>query len=136
MSSGSPASCAQNARCVDLHLQTQGMPLDFFVPFSSGVAVVGNPGHANYAAADAFLRRPGPLPPRPRLPALSINWGLLGQVGYVSRRQKIEEFLTRQGLLGLHAQATEILDRLLRTDAPQVVAFYWTGRNGPSSSRG
>lgn len=31
-------------------------PLDFFVMFSSIVAVMGNPGQANYSAANSFLQ--------------------------------------------------------------------------------
>lgn len=35
---------------------TSSNPLDFFVMFSSIVAVMGNPGQANYGAANAYLQ--------------------------------------------------------------------------------
>jgi polyketide synthase PksN len=34
---------------------TRDLPLDFFVLFSSGAAVLGNPGQADYATANAFM---------------------------------------------------------------------------------
>ena len=38
-----------------LHQYTKDLPLDFFVSFSSIASIVGNPGQANYVAANAFL---------------------------------------------------------------------------------
>lgn len=39
----------------NLHLATQQQPMDFFTCFSSISTIVGNPGQANYSAANAYL---------------------------------------------------------------------------------
>lgn len=40
---------------VNLDEASQGLPLDFFVLFSSGTGSFGNPGQADYAAANSFM---------------------------------------------------------------------------------
>jgi natural product biosynthesis luciferase-like monooxygenase protein len=59
----------------NLHTQLAGRRLDFFVGFSSLVSVMGSPGQASYAAANAFLdafaaRRRGE-----GLAATTMQWG-------------------------------------------------------------
>ena len=47
---------APKVRGVDnLDAVTRGMPLDYFVLFSSATTLMGNPGQANYVAANAYM---------------------------------------------------------------------------------
>lgn len=64
---------------------TRDLPLDFFVYFSSAAALLGAPGQANYAAANAFMDA---LAERRRATgrhALSIHWGNWADVGMAAR---------------------------------------------------
>jgi acyl transferase domain-containing protein/NAD(P)-dependent dehydrogenase (short-subunit alcohol dehydrogenase family)/threonine dehydrogenase-like Zn-dependent dehydrogenase/acyl carrier protein len=104
-----------------LHRCTQDQALDVFLMFSSISSMLGNAGQAAYAAANAFLdslaqeRRAGGLP------ALTINWGVIGDTGMVARAPELRQQLDRIGMRGLGTdQVTATLDRLLRLDPVQV----------------
>src|SRR6516164_7780050 len=59
----------------ELHRLTRGVPLDFFVCFSSMASLTGSPGQTNYASANAFLDSLAHHRRARGLPGLSINWG-------------------------------------------------------------
>jgi NAD(P)-dependent dehydrogenase (short-subunit alcohol dehydrogenase family)/acyl carrier protein len=74
----------------NLHIHTLGLPLDYFVLFSSAAALLGSPGQANYAAANAYLDSLAHYRRAQGLPALSINWGSWAEAGMAARLKESE----------------------------------------------
>ena len=85
----------------NLHVQTASRQLDLFIMFSSISSIFGHAGQGNYAAANAFLDALAWHRRSNGLPALSVNWGHLGEVGYIARHAELAERLERQGVLSL-----------------------------------
>jgi 1-acyl-sn-glycerol-3-phosphate acyltransferase len=107
----------------NLHRQTAGDALDFFVLFSSIAALLGNPLQANYAAANAVLDALAHHRRALGRPALAVDWGVLANVGYVSHHPDIADYLERQGYLSFtSAQALDALGALMRRDCTHVMA--------------
>jgi acyl transferase domain-containing protein/NADPH:quinone reductase-like Zn-dependent oxidoreductase/acyl carrier protein/phospholipid N-methyltransferase len=105
----------------NLHVLTRKLPLDFFVLYSSISALVGNPGQANYAAANQFLDALAAYRRADGLPALSVNWGRIAEVGVVAANPDLQDFLTQLGLHGLKpVTAMETLGYLLESEWLQV----------------
>lgn len=75
----------------NLHNVLQAVPLDFFVLFSSVVALGGNIGQANYAAANTFLDSFVGYRHSKGLPASVINLGFMQDIGFVSQNPKLLE---------------------------------------------
>ena len=80
-----------------LHESTRDFELDCFVMFSSVSSIFGNPAQGSYGAANAFLDSLAHHRRALGLPALTVNWGVLGGEGYVARNKRVAEFLARQG---------------------------------------
>ncbi len=107
-----------------LHKGTRDLPLDCFVMFSSISSIFGNPAQGNYGAANAFLDSLAHHRHALGLPALTMNWGVLGGEGYVARNERVAEFLARQGTTAISpGEVTAILESSLVAGNTQVAAI-------------
>ena len=95
----------------NLDRATQKLELDFFVLYSSATTFVGNPGQANYVAANAYLEALARRRRASGKPALAVAWGAIADAGYLARNQEVNALLARK--LGRHALgAAEAVDGL------------------------
>ena len=111
-----------------LHKQTQALPLDFFILFSSATSLLGAVGQSNHVSANVFLDALAHDRRAQGLPGLSINWGAWSEIGYAAQVQA-GDFLKTQGMgsiapsLGLAA-----LERVFHSTQAQVgvVPIDWS----------
>lgn len=105
-----------------LHEATRNQPVDFFVLYSGGASLLGSPGQANYAAANAFLDAFASWRRRQGLPATAIGWGAWADVGMAARLG--DAHATRQADEGIDrlppAAGVRALARLCRSPAAHV----------------
>ncbi len=107
-----------------LHEATREMKLDCFVMFSSVSSIFGNPAQGNYSAANAFIDALAHHRQALGLPALTVNWGVLGGEGYVARNERVAEFLARQGTMSITpGEATSLLESFLAAGSAQAIAI-------------
>ncbi len=106
----------------NLHTQTQHLPLDFFVCFSSIASLLGSPGQSNYAAANAFLDGLAHYRQALGLPGLSLNWGAWAEGGMAQALSSRERSRLAQRGVGTIAprQGLSALAALLPQPAAQV----------------
>ena len=113
----------------NLHRESLGLELDHFILFSSLSSVFGHAGQANYAAANAALDGLAHHRRGLGLPATVINWGHVGEVGYLAERGELSARLERQGVLSFTVrQATDCLAAALVSRETQlsVLRMDWT----------
>ncbi len=113
----------------NLHRQTLGMSLDFFVLYSSATTTIGNPGQANYVAANVFLESLASHRRSAGLPGMAVCWGPIDDVGYLARNEDTKDALTsRLGGYSLSARAAlRTLERLMlaERDGLAVANLDW-----------
>ena len=80
-----------------LHHHTETLNLEYFVLFSSISSILGKPGQSNYVAANNYLDQLAHYRQAKGLKALSINWGVLAEVG-MAARQGMDERLKQIGI--------------------------------------
>ena len=113
-----------------LHRATVDRDLDMFVLFSSRVGVMGNPGQANHASANAFLDQLAGHRRAMGLPGQAIAWGAWSEIGEAAeQRERIDQ--QRSALGGrwfTPQQGIRAFDQLVRQDATTsvVMSMDWS----------
>ena len=118
-------------RCADpkirgawnLHRQTLDCKLDFFVMYSSVSTLLGVPGQASYAAANAFMESLAHHRRALGLPATAIAWGAISDTGYLARHPQVRELLeSRTGVRPFPSrQAFHYLNGILNVNRAQWI---------------
>jgi len=112
----------------NLHEETRTLEIDHFVLFSSISTAVGNPGQANYAAANAMVEALARYRRKIGLPAAAVAWGFVSDVGMAAQRSELIQAGARRGFLAsTAAEYLDILERLLRLPSRDFVVgdFDW-----------
>ena len=108
-----------------LHRATADRDLELFILFSSRVGVMGNPGQANHAAANAFLDQLAAHRRAVGLPGQAIAWGAWSEIGEAAeQRDRIER--QRAALGGrwfTPQQGLRAFDSLVRQDVTNSVVM-------------
>jgi myxalamid-type polyketide synthase MxaE and MxaD len=107
----------------NLHLLTQNLDLDFFVLYSSAASLIGSPGQANYATANAYVDGLAHHRHAQGLPALSVNWGQWTATGRVAKAEH-DLRLDDRGFKGFDpADGLAVLGRLLGQPQAQAAVM-------------
>ncbi|HEY1768311.1 MAG TPA: SDR family NAD(P)-dependent oxidoreductase [Terracidiphilus sp.] len=108
-----------------LHQATLGLPLDFFMMFSSIASVLPQPGHGSYSAANSFMDAFAGYRRGLGMPASAINWAGwlgLGLARETGTSRTIEAYEAEGFGSFERDEALYLLGQALRADPVQALA--------------
>ncbi|AVA21102.1 MULTISPECIES: type I polyketide synthase [unclassified Rhizobium] len=108
----------------NLHRLTRNDSLDLFLLFSSATTMLGNPGQANYVAANGYLEGLARSRRATGLPALAVGFGAIADKGFLARNIEVNELLSKRiGKAALKARdALEQVERYMLADTGEIDA--------------
>ncbi|KAJ8030342.1 Fatty acid synthase [Holothuria leucospilota] len=113
--------------------QLCGPELDWFVMFSSVSSGRGNPGQSNYGFANSAMERICENRREDQLPALAIQWGVIGDVGVVADTEAGNDTVivgcTAQGI----RSCLSTLDLFLSIPKPVLSSFVKARSKGDTT---
>ncbi|HUI35250.1 MAG TPA: SDR family NAD(P)-dependent oxidoreductase [Stellaceae bacterium] len=114
----------------NLHRQTIGEKLDFFILYSSAITLFGNEGQANYAAGNMYLEALAAHRRGLGLPGLAVGWGAISDVGHMARHAALTERVKERLGVRLLSPA-RALDRMVDalaagTDCVALAEVSWS----------
>ncbi|KOF19764.1 beta-ketoacyl synthase [Ensifer adhaerens] len=103
---------------------TRGDALDNFILFSSATTLVGNPGQANYVAANGYLEGLARARRAEGLAGLAVGFGAIADKGYLVQNTDVNDLLAKRiGKTALKAQtALDMVESHLAGDPGTVDA--------------
>jgi surfactin synthase thioesterase subunit/acyl transferase domain-containing protein/acyl carrier protein len=105
----------------NLHLLTQNKPLDCFIMFSSASTLIGLSGQGSYVAANAFLDTLAQSRKRMGLAGMSINWGVIKDVGMVANEGDLEKYARAEGFEPVNMRdAMEVFNTIYDSEHTQI----------------
>ena len=108
---------------------TREAELEFFVLYSSATTLFGNPGQANYVAANHWLEAFAANRRTAGLPATCVRWGAIEDVGFLARNTRTRDALQeRLGGSALRSDdALKVLEQMLLAPGPSlgVLELEW-----------
>ncbi|MFO0590647.1 MAG: type I polyketide synthase [Polyangiaceae bacterium] len=113
----------------NLHVQTLDDPLEFFVMYSSVASLIGSPGQANYAAANAFVDALAHVRRAMGLPGTAIQWGPFSEVGLAAASESRGQRLSLRGIQSFTPdEGHRLLSRVLRHPVAEIGLIRMTVR--------
>ncbi len=125
-----------------LHQYSLAHPIEWFVLFSSPTIFFGTNGQGHYVAGNMFLDAVAQYRHLKGLPAISVNWGLVTEVGMAANIEDIDRYARQEGFVPIQmAEAVEVFGKvhqpdqvhigILKLDIEQLKNYYpvWSNSN-------